>query len=132
LYWNIEGIKSKTKLFYNSIIKRQPGIFFLSETWHQNSYNNKLLERDYVIQDVPGERKSNRGRFSKGFIIGIHKDHLNSFELLEINSIYCIYKLRAQEDSSDLFLLFCYLPPSQDNVMMRTIFEKLHPIAGEG
>jgi len=74
IYWNIEGIKSKNKLFCNDLLKENPSIIYLSETWYDDPIVLSRLSSNYTIKSFPGIRNNVKGRLMMGSILAVRND----------------------------------------------------------
>jgi len=74
IYWNIEGLKSKIKLFYNDLIQTNPCIVYLSETWHEDPIVLHRLYPSYNVYTVSGFKVKTKGRLMMGSVLTIRKD----------------------------------------------------------
>jgi len=109
LYWNVDGIKNKHKIFYNDLLNARPKIFFLSETFHRNNFSSNLLEQTYKLISCEGNRDGQVGRFSKGYVLGIEKTIYHSVKRISSDKYH--YKLQIKNGANHINIVFCYIPP---------------------
>jgi hypothetical protein len=106
----MEGLTSKTKVFYNNIINLNPSVFFLCESWHKNEISVPIINNCYEIFEDFGSREKAKGRLMKGFILGIKKEPAKKCTIKKSTSEYCI--LEIKDDYRCIWVIFLYLSPS--------------------
>jgi hypothetical protein len=87
-----------------------PSIIFFCETWHINNFCNKQIISDYEVFEIHGVRSQARGRYSRGYVLGIKKDLFPHYKMLMHTSEFCFIEIKDIYKTYNI--LFAYLPPS--------------------
>jgi hypothetical protein len=67
------------------------------------------MNEEYVIYEHLGEREKTRGRFSKGYILGVKKTLVNSCQNVILSSETCSIDVKGH--SRIIHIMFSYLSP---------------------
>lgn len=115
MYINAEGLIGKTNAFFNELNENNPDVFCISETWHIKSFTNFFFAQ-YQIVDQFAHRKSDKGRYMSGMIIGI-KNNID-FSILQQQEDFIIIQVQ------DFILTFVNIPP-ESTEKLKYMFETI-------
>jgi hypothetical protein len=87
-------------------------VFFWCETWHSVQFNQTHIANQYIITEMFADRTASKGRYSKGYILGVKKEVTDITKVLSVTKEYCI--LEVNDSTSVYCIVFIYNPPNSD------------------
>ena len=127
LFWNINGISGKKFQEVKSFLESF-SIVCLCETWLRGRNDDRyLLNNHILIGQTTAKRSGNRGRFSGGMLLFMHRElesrtSLIGVPFLKSNALWLSYKL---EGGDEHVLGFLYNPPQDSEYTIPDFCDQL-------
>ena len=115
-HWNVHGLlESMNDALFHEIVSKFH-IFACVETWlspHRLGEIQCIENFTHFSSAGVKYTDNNRGRYSGGITVFIHKDVCAGAKLLEINEYYAWFRLNKNDfgTEEDIYICFLYIPP---------------------